>query len=218
MGRQRYFGNRAHGVIIIEETAAVADVVDGEVIVLGNKTFEFDDDASVTGSNILVDMSGSPTAQAVRATLLALINANKGTIPVSAVVGHTEPANTGVIILEADAEGDAGLIVFTTTMATGAPASSIDGTGLLQGGENGSSQKEWRHCRAVEAEDVTAAGMQFDTGLDSPRFATAQFRTAAGAIIAWDGLLTVVGREVRLDNSGSVDFAATDVVVVQCWE
>lgn len=216
MGRQRYFGNRAHGVIVISEAATIADVVDGEIITIGNKVFEFDDDASVSGSNVLVDMSGSPTAQAVRATLIAAINANKPSIPVSAVVGHTEPALTGVIIIEADAEGDAGNMVFTTTMATG--TSAIDGTGLLQGGENGASQKEWRHSRAVEAEDVTAAGMQFDTGLASPRFADAHFRTAAGTIIAWDGLLTIDGREVRMNNSGSVDFAAGDVVVVICWE
>ncbi len=216
MGRQRYFGNRAHGVIIIEETVAVADVVDGELITIGNKVFEFDDDSSVSGSNVLVDMSGSPTAQAVRATLITAINANKPSIPVTAVVGHTEPALTGVIIIEADAEGTAGNQIFTTTMATG--SSAIDGTGLLQGGENGASQKEWRHDRAVEAEDLTAAGMQFDTGLTSPRFAIAQVRTAAGAIIAWDGLLTISGREVRMDNSGSVDFAVGNVVVVQCWE
>lgn len=218
MGRQRYFGNRAHGVIIIEETIAVADVVDGELITIGNKVFEFDSDSSVTGSNVAVDISGTPTAQAVRATLIAAINANKPSIPVTAVVGHTEPANTGVIIVEADAEGDAGNLVFTTTMATGTPASAIDGTGLLQGGENGASQKEWRHTRTVEAEDVTAAGMQFDTGLSSPRFAEAHVRTAAGATIAWDGLLTIDGREVRMDNSGAVDFAAGNVIVLICWE
>ena len=216
MGRQRYFGNRAQGVIFISETASVADVVDGEIITIGNKVFEFDDDAVVSGSNVLVDMSGSPTAAAVRATLIAAINANKPSIPVSAVVGFAEPALTGCIIIQADAEGDAGHIVFTTTMITG--TSAIDGLGLLQGGENGSSQKEWRACRIVEDEDVLVAGLQFDTGLDSPRFATAVVRDANGVEIAWDGELTRVGREVRMDNGGSVDWAAGHEVVVQCWE
>lgn len=217
MGRQRYFGNRAHGLIFISEAATVADVVDGEVIVIGNKTYEFDVAGDgVAGGNVLVDATGTPTAAALRATLIAAINANKPTIPVSAVVCFTEPALTGCIVIQADAEGDAGLLVFTTTMATG--TSAIDGTGLLQGGENGSSQKEWRHCRIVEAEDVLLAGMQFDTGLDSPRFSTAVVRDTNGVVVAWDGELTIVGREVRMDNSGSVDFEAAHSVVLECWE
>ncbi len=217
MGRQRYFGNRSHGLIFISEAATVADVVDGEIITIGNKVFEYDVAGDgVAGSNVLVDATGTPTAAALRATLITAINANKPSIPVTAVVSHTEPALTGCIVIEADAEGDAGAIVFTTTMATG--TSAIDGGGTLQGGENGSSQKEWRHTRVVEAEDVLHAGMQWDTGLTSPRFTIVDVRTAAGAVIAWDGLLTIVGREVRMDNSGSIDWSAGDVVVVQCWE
>lgn len=217
MGRQRYFGNRAHGVIFISEAATVADVADGEIITIGNKVYEFDVAGDgVAGSNVLVDATGTPTAAALRATLLAAINANKPTIPVTAVVGFAEPALTGCIIVEADAEGDAGNMVFTTTMVTG--TSAIDGSGLLQGGENGASQKEWRHNRIVEAEDVLVAGLQFDTGLTSPRFATAVVRDAGGMVIAWDGDLTIVGREIRMDNGGSVDWATGYSVTVQCWE
>ncbi len=218
MGAQRYFGNRGHGVIIIQETASVADVVDGELIVIGSKTYEFDDDASVSGSNVLVDMSGSPTAPTVRATLIAAINANKPNIPVSAVVGFAEPANTGVIVIEADAEGIAGNMVFTTTMATGAPASSISGTGNLEYGENGSSQKEARGKWVVSAEDILAVGVQIDTGLSSPRFKQIDVITTAGVFKAWDGACTVVGRELRFDQSGSADLIEGDEIIWQCWE
>lgn len=217
MGAQRYFGNRAHGVIHIAETATVADVADGEIITIGTKIYEFDVAGDgVSGSNVLVLATGSPTAQELRATLLAAINANKPNIPVSAVVGFAEPALTGIIVVEADAEGIAGNMVFTTTMATG--TSSISGTGLLEYGENGSSQKESRGEWIVSAEDALAVGIQIDTGLSSPRFAQIDVMTTAGVFKAWDGALTIVGRELRFDNSGSVDWIEGDKLVWQCWE
>lgn len=217
MGAQRYFGNRAHGVIHLSETATVADVADGEIITIGSKIYEFDVTGDgVSGSNVLVLATGSPTAQTLRATLLAAINANKPNIPVSAVVGFAEPALTGIIVIEADAEGIAGNMVFTTTMATG--TSSISGTGNLEYGENGSSQKEARGEWIVSDEDILAAGVQIDTGLSSPRFKQIDVITTAGVFKAWDGACTIVGRELRFDQAGTTDFIAGDKIIWQCWE
>ena len=215
MGRQRFFGNKGHGVIFISEAIGVADVVDGEVIVIGTKTYEFDDDASVGAGNILVDMSGAPDGATVEATLVAAINANKPSVPVTAVAHPGNPAVSGCVLISADARAGAGNMVFTTTMATG--TSAISGAGLLEFGEDGGSQVESRVEWVVSPEDVLATMIAIETGMNSPRFADATVRTAAGVVKAWDGALTVVGSQIRL-AIGAVAWAATDVVTVTYWE
>jgi len=72
--------------------------------------------------------------------------------------------------------------------------------------------------RAAVAADVTAGFMDFHFDhVDGPFTALVQVRTAAGVLVAWDGAVVVsplIGKRVRVDNTGAVDFAATDVVNV----
>ena len=66
----------------------------------------------------------------------------------------------------------------------------------------------------VDAGDVSAGTIQFNIDSAQATGALATLRTAAGVLKAWDGVITVTGDTVVLDNSGSVDFADTDVFVV----
>jgi len=67
--------------------------------------------------------------------------------------------------------------------------------------------------RAVVADDVTVATMYFPVPF-KPLTALAVVRTAAGAVKAWDGELTIDTslNAVLMGNGGAVDWAATDTI------
>lgn len=213
MGRQRFFGNKAHAVIFVSGGAAY-DLVDTEVIVFLNKTYEWDvNGTGVTPGNVAVDVSGDTSAADAIATLVGVINGDKPSTPVTAAI-HPLFADCAVVI--ADNRGAAGNMVFTTTMVTG--TSSISGTGLMQYGENGGSQTEFRNDYTVEAEDISALGVVIDTGAQTPRFINVEVRTSVGAPKAYDGKVVVVGSEIHLDQTGAVDLVAGDIITWGCWE
>ena len=213
MGRQRFFGNKAHGVGFISGAAAF-DIADAEVIVIGTKTYEWDVAGDgVVGGNIAVDISGDTSAAEAVATLIGVINANKPAVPVTAKV-HPKFADCFTII--ADLRGAAGNMIFTTTMATG--TSSISGTGLLEYGENGGSQTEGRGEYVFQTEDLAALGFVIDTGLQTPRFKTCEVRSSTGVFKAYDGAVALVGAEIQGDQAGAVDLVVGDVINWGAWE
>jgi hypothetical protein len=67
----------------------------------------------------------------------------------------------------------------------------------------------------VSAGDVAAGVVQFNTDFSAPLGAIVVVRTAAGALVAWDGAI-VIGNSgrVNVDNTGATDFAATDTLDV----
>lgn len=213
MGRQRFFGNKAHGVIFISGGAAF-DILDTEVIVIGNKTYEWDVAGDgVVGGNVAVDISGDTSAADAIATLVGVINGDKPQTPVTAAI---HPLNADCAKIISDNRGAAGNQIFTTDMGTG--TSSISGTGLMQYGENGGSQTEQRNDYTVEFEDISALGVVIDTGAQTPRFPNIEVRSSAGAPIAWDGKVVVVGTELHLDQTGAVDLSEGDVITWGSWE
>lgn len=72
-------------------------------------------------------------------------------------------------------------------------------------------QPEQAHV--ATAADVTATEINFQFDYANPAYAIVLVRTAAGAVKAWDGAITIAGNVVTVDNTGAVDFAATDVVI-----
>lgn len=64
----------------------------------------------------------------------------------------------------------------------------------------------------VDAADVTAGSIAIQGQDLAPTGATAAVRTAAGVVKAWDGALLVVKNTVTVDNSGAVDWVATDTI------
>lgn len=67
--------------------------------------------------------------------------------------------------------------------------------------------------RTPTAAEVALGKMHFPL-LFVPRAYTASVRTSAGAAKAWDGVLSYSAGLLTLDNSGSTDWTATDVVTV----
>lgn len=206
MGKQRFLGLKAKGYAYFGGTT----FVDGEVCVIGNKTYEFDDDAAVEAGNVLVDISGG-TAAAIAAAFLAAVNANKPTPGVTAVI---DPKSNVMVHLVADARGTGGNMAVTEDVAD---AASLV-VGALIGGESGGTQTEARGAYTVTASDVLADNIMIPTGLTSPRFATVTTRTAAGVEKAVTAEVTISGGNIRYNFAGATDPVAGDVITWEAWE
>ncbi len=77
------------------------------------------------------------------------------------------------------------------------------------------SQKAKGLSHVVTGQNVTDGSIDMYVGhIDGPTTAIVQVRTAAGAAVAWDGVVTVGGGKVTVDNSGATDWAATNVIHV----
>lgn len=66
----------------------------------------------------------------------------------------------------------------------------------------------------VVAADVTAGSILVPVDSAQASGAIVVVRDAAGALKAWDGVITVTGDLVTIDNAGAVDWIATDTVDV----
>jgi hypothetical protein len=88
------------------------------------------------------------------------------------------------------------------------------GAATLQGGvafDENTLPKAIVVKRAANAQDVALGSMHFVFPFN-PTIALPQLRTAAGASKAWDGVVTVTGNRVTVNNAGSSDWADTDVM------
>jgi hypothetical protein len=68
-------------------------------------------------------------------------------------------------------------------------------------------------ARAATAAEVTAGRFFFSLPA-TPIVYSVQVRTSAGVVKAWDGAVGVVGNTLQIDNTGSTDIAANDLVIV----
>lgn len=67
----------------------------------------------------------------------------------------------------------------------------------------------------VDAADVSAGSIVFEFGdFMNNGNAVVQVLTTAGVVKAWDGAVVVAGGTVTVDNTGTTDWAATDVINV----
>jgi len=64
----------------------------------------------------------------------------------------------------------------------------------------------------VTAQNVTDTEISFNTDFSAPLGAIVVVRSAAGALIAWDGLIVIANSKVTIGNTGGVDWADTDTV------
>jgi hypothetical protein len=88
------------------------------------------------------------------------------------------------------------------------------GAATLEGGVNVNEDdlpKTILAKRAANAQDVALGSMHFVFPFN-PSIAFPQLRTSAGVFKAWDGAVTITGNRVTLNNAGSSDWAATDVM------
>jgi hypothetical protein len=67
----------------------------------------------------------------------------------------------------------------------------------------------------VTAADVAAGKVILNADFSAPLGAIVVVRTAAGALVAWDGAIVIgTSGRVNIDNTGAVDFADTDTLDV----
>lgn len=208
MARARYKGAKAQGAIHLANNT----ILDGETITIGNKVYEFDNNASVTAGRVAVTIGGTVADTATN--LIAAINANKPSKPVTAVI---DPKNASgqKINLFADQVGAAGNIALAETVADA--GCTLSGA-TLTGGENAGEQTVARGQYAVVAMDVTADNIMIETGLTSPRYVQVEVRSAAGVPKAHTAEVTISGSKIRLNFAGATDPAATDIVSWVAWE
>ena len=81
-------------------------------------------------------------------------------------------------------------------------------------GNNGVNRQQAIISYTAVAGDVSAGFVLIPTALPNIGTVTVKVITSAGAVKAWDGAATIIGSTVEVDNSGSTDFAATDVITV----
>jgi hypothetical protein len=197
-----------HSRLALNVLRLASNVADGETITIGNETYEIDTAAApgaVTAGNIRVDCSAGVTPTQASAALVAAVNAN---------------SRQG---LQAEA-------ISVNEVAIWGPTGNLDCSETLAGSNNawhntatffGSSSAQVRArdqaARAAVAKEVTLGNMHFLFPF-RPASVLVQVRTAAGVAKAWDGVITLSNYRVTLDNSGSTDFAATDIVTVSASE
>ncbi|MCJ2530700.1 MAG: hypothetical protein LN413_00060 [Candidatus Thermoplasmatota archaeon] len=218
MGRNRFLGSIAHGAVFIDEIATVAQVTDAEIITIGNKVYEFDDAGGVTAGNIAVTIApdGAGSAAATILNLVAAINANKPTVPVTA---YADPLEPNVCRIEADDKGAAGNIVFTTGGLTG--ISDISGAGLLVDGEDSGTQTLHRGTYTVDDVDIDGGGVQINTGLQTieDNNFMVQVRGATGTLLGNTDLWTVrANKYIQGVVTGGLPIVAGDVIAWTAWE
>lgn len=207
MGRVRFFGISATGAIRIANNT----LVDTETITIGDRVYEWDNNAAVTAGNILVTI-GVDVATSIT-NLINAINANK---PSVAVTASPDPVDALVIRLIADAQGANGNLALAETVAD---AGTIVSGALMVGGENSGSQIVHRGEYIVTALDVLAAHVLFPTGLTTPKHVEVDVRDTLG-VFREDitGALTVSGGNVLHDFAGATDLVAGDRLIWQAWE
>lgn len=207
MGRVRFLGAVAQGAFHLANNT----IVDGETFSIGGKTYEFDDDASVSGTNVLVTIGG--TAALTAAEMVAKINANK---PTPGVTASLDPVDSTTVRLKADDRGAAGNLALAETVSD---AGFTKSGATMTGGENGGTQTPSRGEYVVTAIDVLAGSVVIETGLQTPRFPHLYIRKADGTFAEnLTGVVSISGSQIRHDFAGATDLEAGDIIEWSCWE
>lgn len=209
MAKVRYFGLPAQGAVRI---ADFANIVDGETIVIGSKTYEWDDDNDVVAGHVKVTIGASDAA-----CITNLIDAINDNPPTPAVLAFVDPIDAKTCRIEATKKAAAGNMALTEDTLD-ADAVVVSGATLVHG-ENGAAQKPSRGTYTVVAIDVSAGSIVIATGLDSPQHFQCECRDANGVLKAITSKVTVdTDGHILIDFDGATNPAATDKIFWQAWE
>ncbi len=186
-----------------------ADVVDGEVAVVGADTYEFNDtEGDVTPGNIWVDTSGGKTPTNATLKLAAAIVAS-ATEDVTAV----KISNNEVLVVSTLVGA-----VTTACSTTLTGVNSAWAAAAMYGGSVAGTRKSVVRARVPNAVEVALGNMHFRLPF-TPAAALVQVRvTADGDAKAWAGKVVLSAGSVKLVNDGGADFAVTDTVTVMATE
>jgi hypothetical protein len=213
MGRFEYEGGVSVGAVRIGDHA---NLNLGEVIVLGDKTFEWDDGGGVGAGNIAVIKGGNAAAD---------ITALKAAIDAAAIGGFSAGTLVETIIDSVDSAtlrilgkepGDRGNLAFTTTMAD-ADNKIAATANKLSHGENAANKKFQSGAYIVTALDVAAGSILIPTGLTAPTRRQIDCWSATGLQKSLTTLFTLVGKNIKGDFDGATDPVAGDEIDWSVW-
>ena len=192
---------------------------DNDTFTVGGIVFEYENDP---GSGVLGQYVSTLSAAANKwAGDGAAATTAAGTVR-TAINVHT--ATTG-IIADAPVEYETGKFLIPLRASSGSPTAgttliAVSGANLaishghLEAGVTGLMRKSVTKVYTVVADDVTNAAVLFATGLTTVASVTVQVVAATGIAKAWNGATLVSGGNVILNNVGTVDWAATDVITI----
>jgi hypothetical protein len=173
----------------------------GEGFVIGSETFP----CVTTAENPFEFEPGADAAGSI-ANIVDVINDNSAQ-------DLTAVAITGGVLVYSNRSGSRRLAC-TETLAG---ANNAWAAAAMYGGTETALDGAFRNFDIVSfsptATDVAVGSTSIVLGFE-PAAVEAFVRTSAGAVKAWDGALSKSGRVVTLGNGGSVDWAATDVIVI----
>jgi len=206
MARIRFFGRKAQGSVNFADNT----FANGDVIVVGNVTYEFRTSGSAAPGHVQVNVGGSATLTA--AAFLAAVNANPPTIGVTASL---DPVTATVVRLYANKVGSAGNVALSIT--TAGSSSTVSGATLV-GGYNAGTQTEAHGSYTVTAIDVTATNVEIETGLASPVDPIVRYYKSTGEEhLSITDKLTISGSKIEIGQAGATHLAAGDVIRWQAW-
>jgi hypothetical protein len=204
----------AHGYIAA--TGAVADADKVTVAGLGFKFGNDPGDAEVGEFSVALgfywagDGAGAATAMG---TLQTALNANSAATGI--IADDPVTIGSGTYIPLRAAGGVTATTGLTLVKNTGANLAVSGAT--LTAGTAGAGKQTAIVAHTVTAGEVTAGLVVIGTALSSVSTLIVQVVTA-GAIKAWDGVVQTSGGSVVLDNTGSSDLAAGDIVTLFAQE
>lgn len=205
MGRVRDAGNKSYGSVRI---ADFASLIDGEIITIGEKIFEWDDNAAVDPGNFPVTI-GATDAECIT-NLMDQINAEYP----STLVAYVDPVDTKTLRIEAMEAGGLGNLVFTTDMA------DADNIIAAVAGELAAGASDENRARAsgtyiVTALDVLAENLMIPTPFSAPVLGNLRVVTSADVPKYISDKPTISSTRIKISKNGATNLAADDKVT---WE
>lgn len=181
-----------------------ANPADTNTVTVNGYVFEFDNNAAVTAGRTSVTIGASAKLSLDALAVALLANTN---FAGWRKLGCTVHEGTGAVLLLAiPSDVDIDDVTVAETLATGtiAKLSAVVGDSFGQ-------------LIDVRTVATLPADLVFATPLRAIKYVNLEVRNAAGAVVAWDGVVRFDGGIVTLDNSGDVDIAATDVIFLQAF-
>lgn len=205
MGRVRDAGNKSYGSVRI---ADFANLLDGQIITIGEKIFEWDDDAAVDPGNILVEI-GVDDAECIT-NLIDQINAEYPTT----LLAYVDPVDPKTLRIEAKEPGGLGNLVFTTDMADGDNIIAAVG-GELAAGAGDENRARASGTYVVTALDVLAENLMIPTPFSAPFLGNLRVVSSADVPKYITDKPTISSTRIKISKNGATNLATGDKVT---WE
>lgn len=204
MGETVFPGTKSFGAARISDHA---NLLDGEVIVIGDQTYEFNSvEGDIEEGNIWVD-PGADEEEAI-ANFVDAVTENP---PSPQIDAYVDPIDAKVARLEAHDVGTPGNIAFTTTFSDGGNiiAASSD---LLTGGERAKLTHVASGRHTVTVLDVLAGSVMIPTKLTAPKILSIQVFSSVGVLKAVTTKWGTSTTRIKGDYDGGTNPAQDDVV------